>query len=530
MRGAVCRSSLSPQPPPSPSQAVVAVATTSGCPHCKRVKDALSSNGFDFVAVNMSDRPAAALIELKRLTGRGTVPQVFVGGALVGGADETIALMNDGSLRRMVEEAALRGSFDYERGIFEILFAVQETMAATNDFIDELMRLRKRRKEGEHPVPGDQKLLEYRVVVPGAPSEGRASTESPSYVWSEDVPMVDREAFEKYGKSRPLNGHLAAFACRGAGTNPPRVRPSSTPLSSSSAPSPPSSDPVVVSARLRTLLLALYDTHMTDDGAAVDYAGLRGDPRFRAYVDLAAALDDVNLSLLDTKESKLAFWINTYNSLIVHALAVVGPAENTLQRLTWFGRVAYRIGGHVFSADDIEHGILRGNASPPASILNLIGLKTLASRLSPAFPPSDPRRAYALRTHEVDPRIHFALNCGAKSCPAIKVYSPDILEEGLRGATEAFCGEEIRVCAGDEEASKRGTETDGAPLVIEMSSILKWYGGDFGTTQHARLRYLMPYLAEADRALLEGHGTDDRALDEIRVVYRPYDWGLNSSK
>lgn len=31
-----------------------------------------------------------------------------------------------------------------------------------------------------------------------------------------------------------------------------------------------------------------------------------------------------------------------------------------------------------------------------------------------------------------DPRIHFALVCGAKSCPPIKVYTPDNLEEGLQ--------------------------------------------------------------------------------------------------
>jgi hypothetical protein len=43
----------------------------------------------------------------------------------------------------------------------------------------------------------------------------------------------------------------------------------------------------------------------------------------------------------------------------------------------------------------------------------------------------------------VDPRIHFALNCGAASCPAIKLYSTDTLEEGLAAAAEAFCASEV---------------------------------------------------------------------------------------
>ena len=39
----------------------------------------------------------------------------------------------------------------------------------------------------------------------------------------------------------------------------------------------------------------------------------------------------------------------------------------------------------------------------------------------------------------MDKRIHFALNCGAKSCPPIKVYTPEALEEGLQSAAAAFC-------------------------------------------------------------------------------------------
>ena len=39
----------------------------------------------------------------------------------------------------------------------------------------------------------------------------------------------------------------------------------------------------------------------------------------------------------------------------------------------------------------------------------------------------------------LDPRIHFALVCGAKSCPSIKVYTAEALEEGLEAAAAAFC-------------------------------------------------------------------------------------------
>lgn len=52
-------------------------------------------------------------------------------------------------------------------------------------------------------------------------------------------------------------------------------------------------------------------------------------------------------------------------------------------------------------------------------------------------PPAPPQAITPL-----DPRIHFALNCGANSCPAIKVYSPQNLELGLASAAAAFCASE----------------------------------------------------------------------------------------
>ena len=41
----------------------------------------------------------------------------------------------------------------------------------------------------------------------------------------------------------------------------------------------------------------------------------------------------------------------------------------------------------------------------------------------PEFASSDPRHQVALSS--LDPRIHFALNCGARSCPPICVYTED---------------------------------------------------------------------------------------------------------
>lgn len=47
----------------------------------------------------------------------------------------------------------------------------------------------------------------------------------------------------------------------------------------------------------------------------------------------------------------------------------------------------------------------------------------------------------------LDPRIHFALVCGAKSCPPIKLYSAATLEEGLSAAADTFCASDVEVDA-----------------------------------------------------------------------------------
>ena len=77
----------------------------------------------------------------------------------------------------------------------------------------------------------------------------------------------------------------------------------------------------------------------------------------------------------------------------------------------FFNVVSYVIGGHVFSLNEIENGILRSNRKPIGS-------------LRKPFSRNDPRLSIALEKPE--PRVHFALVCGAKSCPPIKTYSSKV--------------------------------------------------------------------------------------------------------
>ena len=90
----------------------------------------------------------------------------------------------------------------------------------------------------------------------------------------------------------------------------------------------------------------------------------------------------------------------------------------------FFSSVSYVIGGLVYSLNDIENGILRSNR------------QSMGTLYRKPFKDEDPRLKVSLG--QVDPRIHFALNCGAKSCPPITTFSGDQVQDQLKIATASF--------------------------------------------------------------------------------------------
>ncbi|HET8579209.1 MAG TPA: DUF547 domain-containing protein [Methylomirabilota bacterium] len=239
---------------------------------------------------------------------------------------------------------------------------------------------------------------------------------------------------------------------------------------------------------LQRRLLGLLAAFSAADGR-VDYARLRGSEDWAAAVRCARRLEGVDLGALTEHRQRLAFWINVYNALVLHGVIALGVRRSVREVRNFFGRVSYRIGGYCFSADEIEHGILRGNRRRL-----FLPLRCFSRR--------DPRRAFAVEP--MDPRIHFALTCAARSCPPAGVYRAATVDEQLDLAARGFLNEEVAL--------------DGRGCVC-CSRLLKWYRGDFeaaGGLQAFLLRYL-----------------DDGAVREAVAhrsepcqVYRPYHWTL----
>lgn len=258
-------------------------------------------------------------------------------------------------------------------------------------------------------------------------------------------------------------------------------------------------------AELQRCMLSLMDEFVSERG--VRYGALRTSPQFANFVMTAGELGEMDAAALDggaAEAERKAFWINLYNCLVLHGTVAVGAPSDPAGRKAFFGGasgVAYRVAGRRFSLDDIEHGVLRCNTPPPGAE-------------APPFGPDDARLAFCLAP-PTDPRLHFALNCGAKSCPPIKLYSAANLEEGLDLAARAFVESDLAV--------------DAPAGAATLSKILDWYGADFGPTEPDVLRRLQGFVPEGSAL---HSGLDEllrREPAELAVTYREYDWGLNTS-
>ncbi|MFP3853525.1 MAG: DUF547 domain-containing protein, partial [Anaerolineales bacterium] len=187
-----------------------------------------------------------------------------------------------------------------------------------------------------------------------------------------------------------------------------------------------------------------------EQGRRVNYAALAEAECYQQLRRLTGALSACRLQDLGDRDQRLAFWINLYNALILDAIIRFQIGDRVPFRL--FLKAAYEVCGYRFSADVIEHGVLRGNRPHPVYRLRMLT-------------PDDPRAATAI--DPFDPRIHFALNCGARSCPPIRFYIGDQIDQQLTQATASFL-------------QGGGAQVDLEQSTLRLSPIFKWYQHDFG--------------------------------------------------
>jgi hypothetical protein len=247
------------------------------------------------------------------------------------------------------------------------------------------------------------------------------------------------------------------------------------------------------------MVLAMADLksrYIDVENSRVRYRDIRGSKAFERYKALTSHLSSFPLQSLQGRDERLAFWINLYNTTVIHGVIELGLEQSVKEFPGFFDRVAYEIGGYIFSLNAMEHGILRGNQRPPY-------------RFFRPFKKGDPRLAFMVVP--MDPRVHFALVCGARSCPPIGFYDAEQIDFQLQLASASFINSpQVKIFP-----EKR---------LLFVSMIFKWYKSDFGGGERSLMDTLLTYLDEGEK---KDFLKENR--DRVRIRYQDYDWSLNQS-
>ena len=206
-------------------------------------------------------------------------------------------------------------------------------------------------------------------------------------------------------------------------------------------------------------------THLTRDRVALDAVaadiGIVSEDEFKSW----------------TREEQIAYWINAYNIFTLQAIVNHYPIRrrwfswltfsphNSIKQIpgVWTG-LQWHGAGHELTLDEIEHGILRKKYD--------------------------------------EPRIHFAVNCAAISCPPLRAepYIGIQLDEQLSQAARDFLNSDL------------GLQIDGSTLLV--SKIFDWYGEDFFSNYAESIDTKYSSLEQAILGFVAAYGP----LEAVRLI------------
>lgn len=203
----------------------------------------------------------------------------------------------------------------------------------------------------------------------------------------------------------------------------------------------------------------LLRTHVNQKGE-VDYPGFKMDmDKLQRYLDHLSGHTPTG----EWSESEqLAYWINVYNAFTIKLILdhyPVGSITEIDQGKPWDTKWI-PLGDATYSLNQIENEIIRPDFN--------------------------------------EPRIHFALNCAAKSCPPLanEAFTSANLESLLEKRTGAFIN--------------NSSYNKIAASSVSISKIFDWYGSDFGN--------LISFLNKYSTTEIK---------PSAKVSFNEYDWGLN---
>lgn len=221
-------------------------------------------------------------------------------------------------------------------------------------------------------------------------------------------------------------------------------------------------------------LLATYVVPGEDGVNRFDYGGLKATAedvaKLEAYLDSFADLD---VETLD-ENAQFAAYANVYNALTVKYIVGRYPTKSIRSGYIvgpW-KRVFTTINGEEVSLDAIEHEILRVDWD--------------------------------------DPRVHYAVNCAAYSCPNLQTdaWFGETLDEDLDRAARAYVNDPRGVTI-----RRNGT--------LQVATIYKWFREDFGGSNQGVIDHFLDFAEPELAAQIQANP---------RITKHEYDWDLNDVK
>ncbi|PKA47083.1 hypothetical protein AXF42_Ash011757 [Apostasia shenzhenica] len=159
--------------------------------------------------------------------------------------------------------------------------------------------------------------------------------------------------------------------------------------------------------------------------------------RFRCLVEQLAKVNPIKMS----NDEKLAFWINLYNALIMHAYLAYGVSRSDVKLFSLMQKACYTVGVQSFSAADIEFVLLK--MKPPAHRPQMALMLAVHK-----FKMTQEHRNYSVENPE--PMALFALSCGMYSCPAVRIFTKDNIQDVLQRSMRDY----IRASVGISDKGK----------------------------------------------------------------------------
>jgi hypothetical protein len=178
-------------------------------------------------------------------------------------------------------------------------------------------------------------------------------------------------------------------------------------------------------------------------------------------------------------------------------LGIVTATKNTsVARTIFLASIKFNIGGHYYSFQEWEHGILRGNVKSPQGI-------------AAPFARNDPRLNFVVTNS--DPRILFSLctNHGPTSCPEFGKYSASNLDDELTITAACFCEKDCNLLI---DVKKRE---------LHVSKLFTLYKNEFVKDKNFLPHLILKYVHGMKKKELDTMIEDGKA---IKVIDIPLDW------